>query len=190
MKKIIALLLVFLLVGCAKEKEVKDYCIYVTDSNLSTVYTLLNLVKTDDNKSFIWYTDTDLINTDYLNANKNIKISKNIGKFDKNLIKEINEFIKDNNSNSKFHLMLDEKYYLLEFELNLKDNYDVTIFSNGIDSYNNYYDYEFENGYEIYKKHENEFNGFKDNFDLDNYDHNYLLISAKRDNTRYYLQYP
>ena len=86
--------------------------------------------------------------------------------------------------------MLDEKYYLLEFELNLKDNYDVTIFSNGIDSYNNYYDYEFENGYEIYKKHENEFNGFKDNFDLDNYDHNYLLISAKRDNTRYYLQYP
>ena len=89
------------------------------------------------------------------NANKNIKISKNIGKFDKNLIKEINEFIKDNNSNSKFHLMLDEKYYLLEFELNLKDNYDVTIFSNGIDSYNNYYDYEFENGYEIYKKHEN-----------------------------------
>lgn len=190
MKKIIALLLVFLLVGCAKEKEVKDYYIYVTDSNLSTVYTLLNLVKTDDNKSFIWYTDTDLINTDYLNANKNIKISKNIGKFDKNLIKEINEFIKDNNSNSKFHLMLDEKYYLLEFELNLKDNYDVTIFSNGIDSYNNYYDYEFENGYEIYKKHENEFNGFKDNFDLDNYDHNYLLISAKRDNTRYYLQYP
>ena len=67
MKKIIALLLVFLLVGCAKEKEVKDYYIYVTDSNLSTVYTLLNLVKTDDNKSFIWYTDTDLINTDYLN---------------------------------------------------------------------------------------------------------------------------
>ena len=190
MKKIIALLLVFLLVGCAKEKKVKDYYIYVTDSNLSTVYTLLNLVKTDDNKSFIWYTDTDLINTDYLNANKNIKISKNIGKFDKNLIKEINEFIKDNNSNSKFHLMLDEKYYLLEFELNLKDNYDVTIFSNGIDSYNNYYDYEFENGYEIYKKHENEFNGFKDNFDLNNYDHNYLLISAKRDNTRYYLQYP
>ena len=63
-----------------KEKEVKDYYIYVTDSNLSTVYTLLNLVKTDDNKSFIWYTDTDLINTDYLNANKNIKISKNIGK--------------------------------------------------------------------------------------------------------------
>lgn len=190
MKKIIALLMVFLLVGCAKEKEVKDYYIYVTDSNLSTVYTLLNLVKTDDNKSFIWYTDTDLINTDYLNTNKNIKISKNNGKFDKNLIKEINEFIKDNNSNSKFHLMLDEKYYLLEFELNLKDNYDVTIFSNGIDSYNNYYDYEFENGYEIYKKHENEFNGFKDNFDLDNYDHNYLLISAKRDNTRYYLQYP
>ena len=36
MKKIIALLLVFLLVGCAKEKEVKDYYIYVTDSNLST----------------------------------------------------------------------------------------------------------------------------------------------------------
>ena len=135
MKKIIALLLVFLLVGCAKEKEVKDYYIYVTDSNLSTVYTLLNLVKTDDNKSFIWYTDTDLINTDYLNANKNIKISKNIGKFDKNLIKEINEFINDNNSNSKFHLMLDEKYYLLEFELKRKDSNDIENISKQVGMY-------------------------------------------------------
>lgn len=191
MKKVLLLIIgLIVLSGCGKNKEVKDYYIYITDSELATVYTLLDLVSNDD-KSYIWYTDTSLINVNYLNTDKNVKLSSYIGNFDKGIVDEINEFIKDNKKNGRFHLVLDEKYYLLEFALDLKDNYDVKILSSGVDSYNNYYDYQFEDGYDIYKKYEEEFNDLKNNFNIDKeYDHNYILISAKRDNVKYYLQYP
>jgi len=191
MKKILLFIIgLIILTGCGKNKEVKDYYIYITDSELATVYTLLDLVSNDD-KSYIWYTDTSLINVNYLNTDKNVKISKYIGEFNNAIIDEINEFIDDNKKNGRFHLVLDEKYYLLEFALDLDDNYDVRILSRGVESYNNYYEYEFDDGYDIYKKYEKEFNKLKDNFDINKkYDHNYLLISAKRNNTKYFLQYP
>lgn len=191
MKKVLLFIIgLIILTGCGKNKEVKDYYIYITDSELATVYTLLDLVSNDD-KSYIWYTDTSLINVNYLNTDKNVKISKYIGEFNTAIIDEINEFIDDNKKNGRFHLVLDEKYYLLEFALDLDDNYDVRILSRGVESYNNYYEYEFDDGYDIYKKYEKEFNKLKDNFDINKkYDHNYLLISAKRNNTKYFLQYP
>lgn len=192
MKKILLFIIsLMILTGCGdKKEELKDYYIYITDSELATVYTLLDLVS-NDNKSYIWYTDTSLINVNYLNADKNVKISKYIGEFKREIIDEINEFIDDNKKNGKFHLVLDEKYYLLEFALDLDNNYDVSILSRGVESYNNYYEYEFEDGYTIYKDYEKEFNNLKDSFDINKkYDHNYILISAKRENTKYYLQYP
>ena len=191
MKKVLLFIIgLIILTGCGKNKEVKDYYIYITDSELATVYTLLDLVSNDD-KSYIWYTDTSLINVNYLNTDKNVKISKYIGEFNTAIIDEINEFIDDNKKNGRFHLVLDEKYYLLEFALDLDDNYDVRILSRGVESYNNYYEYEFDDGYDIYKKYEKEFNKLKYNFDINKkYDHNYLLISAKRNNTKYFLQYP
>jgi len=179
-----------ILCGCGSKKEINDYYIYITDSELPTIYSLLDLVG-NESKSYIWYTDTELIDVNYLNTDKNVKLSSYIGNFDKGIVDEINEFIKDNKKNGRFHLVLDEKYYLLEFALDLKDNYDVKILSSGVDSYNNYYDYQFEDGYDIYKKYEEEFNDLKNNFNIDKeYDHNYILISAKRDNVKYYLQYP
>lgn len=179
-----------ILCGCGSKKETNDYYIYITDSELPTIYSLLDLVG-NDSKSYIWYTDTELIDVNYLNTDKNVKLSSYIGGFDKGIVDEINEFIKDNKKNGRFHLVLDEKYYLLEFALDLKDNYDVKILSSGVDSYNNYYDYQFEDGYDIYKKYEEDFNKLKNDFDINKeYDHNYILISAKRDNVKYYLQYP
>lgn len=179
-----------ILCGCGSKKEINDYYIYITDSELPTIYSLLDLVG-NDSKSYIWYTDTELIDVNYLNTDKNVKLSSYIGSFDKGIVDEINEFIKDNKKNGRFHLVLDEKYYLLEFALDLKDNYDVKILSSGVDSYINYYDYQFEDGYDIYKKYEEDFNKLKNDFDINKeYDHNYILISAKRDNVKYYLQYP
>ena len=179
-----------ILCGCDSKKEINDYYIYITDSELPTIYSLLDLVG-NDSKSYIWYTDTELIDVNYLNTDKNVKLSSYIGSFDKGIVDEINEFIKDNKKNGRFHLVVDEKYYLLEFALDLKDNYDVKILSSGVDSYNNYYDYQFEDGYDIYKKYEEDFNKLKNDFDINKeYDHNYILISAKRDNVKYYLQYP
>ena len=149
MKKVLLFIIgLIILTGCGKNKEVKDYYIYITDSELATVYTLLDLVSNDD-KSYIWYTDTSLINVNYLNTDKNVKISKYIGEFNTAIIDEINEFIDDNKKNGRFHLVLDEKYYLLEFALDLDDNYDVRILSRGVESYNNYYEYEFDDGYDI-----------------------------------------
>ncbi len=136
-----------------------EYHFYITSAMLPTLYMALDLSKTAL-PSYVWYTETDLLNQEVLSQNENITLLPYIGQANKlttDVVTQIQTTIQEilnNDSNAYFHLYTDDTFHWLEYpifaELGLEDaRYDITYYSDGYTNYIhlNGYPYSGEDGY-------------------------------------------
>lgn len=209
-KIILPIALLLLLSSCGEEPGNKNVInIYATNGTLPTLYAGLNMVK-DTNPSYIYFERTGTLNMDKFPDHV---IGKKTGQDYKNL-EYLEDIVKEEYKKDKdtiFHLFCDDlriQYEIEFFVRNNISNYDVTLLSDGTGTYTYSFKDEYykgENGEINFKNEEAFYNKVfekaKEGEDVSSILNpnkvgnpmklaQCALAASKKENIKYYLQYP